>query len=49
MQIAFAVGAEIEASADHGGAARTRVRQWFAYCEIQNETDREERPREQQA
>src|ERR1700719_3571304 len=49
MQIAFAVGAEIEASADHGGAARAGEWQRFTYLEIQNETDGEEWPGEQHA
>src|SRR6266851_871336 len=49
MQIAFAVGAEIEASADHGGAARAGEWQRLAYLEVQNETNGEEWPGEQHA
>src|SRR5258707_2854340 len=49
MQVAFTVGAEVEASTNHGGAARAGKWQWFAHLEVQNEPDGEQRPRQQHA
>jgi len=49
MQIAFAVWAEVEASADQGGTARAGIRQRLAHLKIENESDREKWPGEQHA
>ena len=39
MEIAFAIGAEVEARADGRAALRARIGQWFAHQEINHETD----------
>jgi len=39
MEIAFAVGAEVEACSNGGGALRARIGKWFAQEQIDDEAD----------
>ena len=41
MEIAFAVGAEIEAGGDSCGALRASVGQWFTDKKVDDETNKE--------
>src|SRR6202050_3709683 len=46
MQVALAVGAVVEARADHLAALRTRIRERLPHQEVKNEADRKIRRRE---